>query len=121
MSIPVDLADLPVQLERFGPAYLLTTSGEQVKAVAVLPRLSDDGTLRVSAPGRGSVANADARPSVTLMWPPQAATEPPGFTLLVDGEATTEGDDVLVSPTWAVLHKPAGNTDGPAVPGGCGH
>ena len=51
MSIPVDPAQLPAQLERFETAYLLTTSGMAVKAVAAAPVLQD-GRLRVPAPGR---------------------------------------------------------------------
>lgn len=119
MSIPVDLATIADQLAPFGSAYLLTTSGERVKAVAVVVR-PEGGTLHVAAPGRGSLANAEARPDVTLMWPPTDRTEPEGFTLLVDGTATAEGEDLRVVPTWAVLHKPAGSDHGPAVPGGCG-
>ena len=119
MSIPVDLAALPEQLARFATAYLLTTSGSQVKAVAAAPSL-ESGLLRVPAPGRGSLANAEAQPAVTLLWPPTEATEPAGFTLLVDGTAAREGDDLVVTPTWAVLHRPAGSDHGPAVPGGCG-
>lgn len=119
MSIPVDLGSIPDQLERFAAAYLLTTSGERVKAVAV-PVSPEGGALRVTTPGRGSLANAAAHPDATLMWPPTDATEPAGFTLLVDGSAVVDGDDLLLTPTWAVLHKPAGSDHGPAVPGGCG-
>lgn len=119
MSIPVDLEALPDQLARFASAYLLTTSGTRVKAVAVAP-VPEDGVLRVVGPGRGSLANADAQPSVTLLWPPTERTEPADFTLLVDGTAARDGDDLLVTPTWAVLHRPAGSDHGPAVPGGCG-
>lgn len=118
MSIPVDLATIPEQLERFATAYLLTTSGEKVKAVAAAPVL-EEGRLRVSGPGRGSLANAAAHPDVTLMWPPTGHTEPAGFTLLVDGTAAIDGEDVLVTPSWAVLHRPVGSDHGPAVPGGC--
>jgi len=75
MSIPVELDSIAVQLERFATAYLLTTSGEKVKAVAAAPVL-EDGRLRVAGPGRGSLANAGAHPDVTLMWPPTDRTEP---------------------------------------------
>ncbi len=119
MSIPVDLHSIPDQLRRFAAAYLLTTSGERVKAVAV--GVAPEGeALRITTPGRGSLANAAAHPGATLMWPPTQATEPAGFTLLVDGTAAVDGDDLLLSPTWAVLHKPAGSDHGPAVAGGCG-
>ena len=119
MSIPVELDSIAAQLQRFATAYLLTTSGEKVKAVAAAPVL-EDGRLRVGGPGRGSLANAAAHPDVTLMWPPTERTEPAGFTLLVDGTAEADGEDLLVTPTWAVLHRPAGSDHGPAVPGGCG-
>ena len=119
MSIPVDLDALPAQVERFATAYLLTTSGEKVKAVAAAPVL-EGGGLRVRGPGRGSLANAAAHPDATLLWPPTERTEPAGFTLLVDGTAAVDGEDLLVTPTWAVLHRPAGSDHGPSVAGGCG-
>jgi hypothetical protein len=102
MSVLVDLADLPQRLTEFGRGYLLTTREGLVKAVSVRA-VAEDGTLLVATPGRGSVANVAANPSVTLLFPP---TEDPGMSLLVDGTAATEGDDVRVTPTGAVLHKP---------------
>lgn len=119
MSIPVELDAIPEQLARFATAYLLTTSGTQVKAVAAAPVVEGE-LLRVPGPGRGSLANAEAQPAVTLLWPPTDETEPAGFTLLVDGAAARDGDDLVVTPTGAVLHRPAGSGHGPAVPGGCG-
>ena len=59
----------------------------------------------VAGPGGGSLRNIAANPPVTLLFPP---LENPGMTLLVDGTATAEGDDVRVTPTGAVLHKPVG-------------
>lgn len=104
MSIPVEIADLATTLEDFGAGYLLTASAVgQVKAVSAVPAL-DDGTLVVAAPGRGSVANAAANPQVTLLWPPREAGS---MSLIVDGAAEVDGDDVRVRPTGAVLHKPA--------------
>jgi hypothetical protein len=38
------------------------------------------------------------------MFPPR---EVDGLSLLVDGEAEVDGDGVIVSPTWAVLHRSA--------------
>jgi hypothetical protein len=101
MSIPVDLADLPKTLADFGRGYLLTTAEGRVKAVSV--RVSAvDGALRVATPGRGSVANIGVNPVVTLLFPPQ---EDGGFTLLVDGSAAVDHDDVVVTPRSAILHK----------------
>jgi hypothetical protein len=102
MSIPVEVADIPQRLAEFDRGYLLTSRDGAVKAVSVRA-MPEGGTLRVPAPGRGSVANIGANPAVTLLFPP---LDGPGMTLLVDGTATAEGDDVLVTPTGAVLHKP---------------
>ena len=116
MSIPVDVADLGPQLAQFDRAYLLSTSDDRVKVVSV--RVGEYGgtaALVVRAPGRGSLANVAANPVVTLLFPPvedpeRSGTTPaahPGFSLLVDGRAEVDGDDVRVTPTGAVLHKPA--------------
>jgi hypothetical protein len=104
MSVVVDLADLPRVLEDFGTGYLLTVSTTPtVKAVSVAPRLVD-GELHVSGPGRGSVANARAHAAVTLLFPPRTEG---GLTLLVDGTAAADGEDLRIRPTGAVLHKAA--------------
>ena len=117
MSIPVEVADLARALEGFGAGYLLTTGQGSVKVVTVEPRFTD-GVVLVAGPGRGTLANLAENPAVTLVFPPP---EPRGFTLLVDGTGESEGADVRVRPTGAVLHRPAAHADGPPAPGGCGH
>ncbi|GAB2445156.1 hypothetical protein GCM10027062_27000 [Nocardioides hungaricus] len=102
MSVVVDLADLPERLREFDRGYLLTSRAGLVKAVSVRA-VAEDGSLLVATPGRGSVANVGTNPAVTLLFPPP---ESPGMTLLVDGTAVAEGDDVRITPTGAVLHKP---------------
>lgn len=104
MSIPVDLADVPKTLEDFDRGYLLTTTDGRVKAVSVRA-VPADGTLRVATPGRGSLANIDANPTATLLFPPAQSG---GLTLLVDGSAMAEDDDVVVTPTSAILHRAVG-------------
>jgi hypothetical protein len=101
MSVVVDLADLPRTLADFERGYLLTSSDGLVKAVSVRAVVAG-GTLVVACPGRGSVANVGANPSVTLLFPPPGGA---GMTLLVDGTAAVDGEDVRVRPTGAVLHK----------------
>ncbi|WP_148614298.1 pyridoxamine 5'-phosphate oxidase [Nocardioides rubriscoriae] len=105
MSIPVAVDRLGETLADFDAGFLLTTSGTdgRVKAVSVAPIL-DGAVLRAAAPGRGSLANVAANPVVTLLYPPRTA---PDFSLLVDGTAVVEGDDVVITPTGAVLHKQA--------------
>ena len=118
MSIPVDVADLARALAEYGAGYLLTTTpAGTVKVVTVEPTVAD-GAVLVEAPGQGTVANLSRNPAVTLVFPP---LEPRGFTLLVDGTADVAGDDVRVTPTGAVLHRPASHADGPPAPDGCGH
>lgn len=101
MSVVVDLGELPDRLAEFERGYLLTTRDGLVKAVSVRA-IADGGTLLVPTPGRGSLANVGTTAAVTLLFPP---LEDAGMTLLVDGTAVAEGDDVRVAPTGAVLHK----------------
>ena len=102
MSVLVDLADLPKTLADFERGFLLTSKDGLVKAVSARAVVSGD-TLMVACPGRGSVANVGANPNVTLLFPPPGGA---GMALLVDGTATVDGEDVRVTPTGAVLHKP---------------
>lgn len=117
MSIPVDVRDLRTALDDFGSGYLLTTADGRVKVVTVDP-VHDDAGVSIATPGRGTLANVAGNPAVTLVFPPR---EPRGYTLLVDGTATCRGEDVLVEPASAVLHRPASHADGPLPPDGCGH
>ena len=118
MSIPVDPADLAQALADFDSGYLLTTASPQVKVVTVDPVVADDGSLRVPGPGRGTLRNLAENPAVTLVFPPR---ERHGYTLLVDGTGAADGEDVVVTATAAVLHRPAAHADGPLPPDGCGH
>ena len=101
MSVVVELADLPQHLGEFDRAYLLTCTEGRVKAVSARA-VADGAALVVPAPGGGSCRNVAANPGVTLLFPPLEAG---GLTLLVDGTAVVEADDVRVTPTSAVLHK----------------
>jgi len=127
MSIPVDVAELGDALARHGSGHLLTTALEgpgagRVKAVTVDPVLAD-GVLRVTGPGRGTLANVGGNAAVTLLFPP---LEQHGYALLVDGTGAVDGEDVVVTPTAAVLHRPRHHAEAaghaPDAPhDGCGH
>lgn len=62
------------------------------------------GFLVVDA-GNTTVANATARPLVSLVWAPD---QPGGHTLIVDATSTAGGGSasrVVLAPTSAVLHR----------------
>lgn len=103
----MDIDDLPRVLHDFDVGYLLTVdplgSPARVKVVSVRPALVD-GTLVLTGPGRGSLANVRANPVATVVWPPRREG---GMSLIVDGGAGCDGEDVRVTPTGGVLHKPA--------------
>jgi len=118
MSIPVDPAELRAACADFGSAFLLSTSSPRIKVVVTDPEVAEDGCVRIAAPGGGTLANLARNPQVTLAFWPLAHH---GHALLVDGTATVEGDDVVVVPEHAVLHRPAAHAAGPVEGDGCGH
>lgn len=105
MSIAVDLADIPRAIAaQIGWCYLLTVSEDgQARVLAVTPSQQDDGSLRCTA-GRSTLANAAVRPTVTLVYPPATAD---GMSLIIDGTASVTDTSIDVTPTWAVMHRPA--------------
>ena len=115
MSIPVDIGELRDALADRGPGYLLTSSADgRVKAVTVEP-IFRDGVLRCEA-SKGSTANLRANPRATFLFPP---LEPRGYTLLVDGAATSDDTGIEFSPQSAILHRPASHADAPTGGDGC--
>lgn len=121
MSIPVELADLARALEGRPDGYLLTTGERGIKAITVGVTIAD-GVVRIPGPSRGTSANLAADPTATLLVPPR---EPRGHTLLVDGTAEAVEDGFVLTPTSAVLHRPAAHAGtapvGTAPASGCGH
>ncbi|MDN5795293.1 MAG: pyridoxamine 5'-phosphate oxidase family protein [Intrasporangium sp.] len=119
MSVPIDLAELARTAAKHDFAYLVTTTEDgRAHLVAVQP-VVEDRMVRVACLGRRTLANASARPQVTLAWPPRAAG---GHSLFVDGTAEVrpgdDGDIIMVSPSRAVLHRPAPSpspTDDPSA------
>lgn len=123
MSIPVDVERLAEALGAFGSGYLLTVSPTgQVKALTIDPVVSD-GLVVVAGAGRGTLANLAGNRAVTMVFPPAMAH---GYTLIVDGIGRGEGEDVVVVPETAVLHRPSAHAAGRPPPSseaaadGCG-
>jgi hypothetical protein len=114
MSTSVDLASLAETVAGYGTAYVLTTTDDRVRAVAVDPVLVD-GVFQLTWSKR-TAANIAANPVVTLLFPP---LEPRGYSLIVDGSAEDTGDALHVSPTAAVLHRPMSHAGSDATAEDC--
>ena len=103
MSVAVSLEGLAEQVESFGSWPYVLTVGRDGRPHAVSVELAWDGSVFQGTPGRGTLANATARPdAVTLLWPPY---EPGGYSLIVDGTASVGEGALVVTPATAVLHR----------------
>ncbi len=116
VSIPVELRELAVQVERFGTTPYLLTTGADARPHSVMVAAAWEGSDLVAVCGARSRENAGRGPAVALLWAP---VEPGGYSLIVDGTAAVDREQVRVTPTKAVLHRsaPAPVT---AEPGACG-
>jgi hypothetical protein len=106
MTMKVELGELAERLGEYSFAYLVTVGDEgRAHLLAVLPELGGD-TLTIGGVGNHSLTNVATNPTATLVWPPAT---PDGYSLIVDGAATADADDgvILVTPTKAILHRPA--------------
>ena len=112
MSIPVSLEKLrDASEERGASAYVLTVSDDgRPHAVHVAVRW--EGAVLAAEVGRRSGTNAQARPGVSLLFPVRSEGD---YSLIVDGtavlETTESGQRLVVTPTKAVLHRPAAVPD----------
>jgi hypothetical protein len=118
MSIPVPVERLRAALaERGGRAYVLTVSDDG-RPHAVHAGVGWEGDALAVDVGKRSAGNAAARPAVSLLCPVRADGD---YSLIVDGTAVVatreDGQRLLITPTRAVLHRPAAAPD-PAAP--CG-
>jgi hypothetical protein len=108
MSIPVGLAQLQAACaERGEHAYVLTVADDG-RPHAVHAPVVWTGDVLAAEVGRRTASNATARPSVSLLYPVRSDDD---YSLIVDGIATvaSTGDrqQLLVTPTRGVLHRPA--------------
>jgi hypothetical protein len=102
VSIAVALEELADKLAEYPWCYLVTSGEDRPHLLAVKPALVEAG-LRCET-GHSSRANVVRNPLVVLMFPPH---DTGGLSLIVDGTAEVNGDGVVVTPTWAVLHRSA--------------
>ena len=92
-------------------AHLVTVGGGP--HVTVVEVRLDGDRLALAGVGSRSTANLRENPAVTLLWQPPAEGE---RGLIVDGTAEVAGDTVSVTPTKAILHRPA--LDEAGIPAG---
>jgi len=116
MSIPVPLDGLRSAIEERGAsAYLLTVS-DDARPHAVHVAVHWEGDVLAADVGKRTAAHAAVRPVVSLLYPVRADGD---YSLIVDGSALVasreNGHRLLITPTKAVLHRPAPAPD-PASP-----
>ena len=93
------------EIDEWGFGYLLTVSDDsRPHLLALRPHVFGDA-LRFDAGGGRACRNAEARPNVSIVFPPHDGSN--GFSLVVDGEASVDGNLIDVRPTSAVLQRPA--------------
>ncbi len=103
MSIPVALPELGETLAAYPWGYLVTVGDDMRAHSLAVPTNYEGGSLR-AAGGRTARRNIVHHPDVTMVFPHPSAGE---YSLIVDGTASEDGDDVVVVPSNAVLHRPA--------------
>jgi hypothetical protein len=108
MSVPVPLLRLRTAVEERGASGYLLTVCSDGSPHAVHTPVRWEGDTIVADVGKRSAANAAARPSVSLLFPVRGEGD---YSLIVDGTAAVApsdgGERVCVTPTRAVLHRPA--------------
>jgi hypothetical protein len=113
MSVAVPLDELASRLAAFPWGYLVTVRDDGRAQSLAVPTQLIDGAL-VATIGRGTAANVTARPNVTLVFPGATGED---YSLIVDGDARVDGEQITITPTWAVLHRPAlGRPDAAPTP-----
>jgi hypothetical protein len=101
VSVAVSLEELGRRVDEYGSqAFLVTSDGASPHIVSV--SVTFDGTAFSVPAGRSSQRNISATATATLLWP---GHDDGPYSLIVDGEATHDGERAEVHPTTAVLHR----------------
>lgn len=103
MSIPVAIPDLAATIERYDLAFLVTVSeSSQPRFLAQRPTIEDGPVLVVRKAGPGTRAGSTRGP-IALLYP---NPDPTKHSLIVDGTAELRGEEIVITPTAAILHIP---------------
>lgn len=108
MSIAVPLDQLGPAIAARAFAYVLTVDDEGRPRLLAVDVVEREGLLLMDV-GGSTARNVTARPDVTLVFPPVTGggDEHDAYSLVVDGTATGAEGRLAMTPTWAVLHRPA--------------
>jgi len=107
LSIGIEPSHLADRLVGREFAYLVTAGSERSHVVALRCEVSGD-RVTMSGAGRSASANIAANARVTLVWPPTPHdVENRNYSVIADGLASMNGDDVVVVIGSAVFHRPA--------------
>lgn len=76
-----------------------------------------DGQVVIPTVSGGSARNLAENSTATLLFPP---AQHRGYSLIVDGSAVPADEGFTLTPTHAVLHRPADHQQA-STDAGCGH
>ena len=107
MSVRVDPRVIGEHLEGRDVAYVLSVRDGRVHVIA--HRLRADGNVvSITTPGGSLADRLDGDPRVTVLWPPSRSVGEYGlYSLIADGDGRRCGEDVEITLTSAILHRPA--------------
>ena len=118
MTMKVELGELAERLGEYTFAYLVTVGDEgRAHLLAVLPELGGDA-LTIGGVGKHSLANVATHPTATLVWPPASAGRLQPDRRRLGGAGDGDGE-IVVTPTKAILHRPAVDTAGQRTGSDC--
>jgi hypothetical protein len=108
MSVGVELDRLHEEVARFGARPYLLTVSDDGRPHATSVTVAFEGDALVAGVGRRSAANVLDRPAISMLWSP---IDDGGFSLIVDGTGSVDGEQVTLRPEKAILHRQ--RADGP--------
>lgn len=109
MSIEVPIDELPNVVATCEWCFVVTSGPSEAHVLSLSPTWSTFGEAVFSVASRRLSSNVEVSGAATLVFPPFAAGELEGYSLIVDASASmTESDtgNLRCRPTRAVWHRP---------------
>ena len=109
MSIEVPIDKLPNTVATCGWCFVVTSGPSGAHVLSLSPTWSTSGEAVFSVASRRLSSNIEVAGAVTLVFPPFAAGELDGYSLIVDASASMSESDIgtlRCRPTRAVWHRP---------------